>query len=143
MEVSPSWSMAQTWKVCLAAMPSWVRIPPLPHYYFFFRIAMDLKKLTAQVEKVSQQYTSHFEIKRDSDWFILKLQEELGELTQTYLMWSKKARNKGKSETEMKADFANELADVFAHVLLLATHHDIDLEQAVKDKWLKWLKPIR
>lgn len=56
---------------------------------------MDLHKLTAAVEKVSQKYSHQFGIKRDSDWFILKLQEELGELSlqkvvaAKWLAWNK------------------------------------------------------
>lgn len=57
---------------------------------------MDLKILTARIESVSQSYTDKFDIKRDSDWFVFKLQEELGELTQSYLMLSHRARKKGK-----------------------------------------------
>jgi hypothetical protein len=41
-----------------------------------------------------------FNITRDSDWFLFKLQEELGELTQKYLMLTKRGRQKGLSEEE-------------------------------------------
>ncbi|MBP6994041.1 pyrophosphatase [Candidatus Woesebacteria bacterium] len=85
-------------------------------------------------------YTNKFGIQRDADWYILKLQEELGELIQSYLMMTGQARKKEKSETEIAEDFQKEVADVFAHVLLLARHHNIDLEQAIKEKWLVWDK---
>lgn len=101
---------------------------------------MDIKKLTDEVEKISLLYTNKFGIKRDSDWFILKLQEELGELIQCYLMMIGQARKKEKSEEELMQDFWKEVADVLAHVLLLAKHHKIDLEKEVEDKWLIWNK---
>ena len=101
---------------------------------------MDIKKLTDEVEKISLLYTNKYEIKRDSDWFILKLQEELGELIQCYLMMIGQARKKEKSEEELMQDFRKEVADVLAHVLLLAKHHKIDLEKEVEDKWLIWNK---
>ena len=47
---------------------------------------MDIKALTKEVEKVSLKYTKTFSIERDANWFVLKLQEELGELIQSYLM---------------------------------------------------------
>ena len=101
---------------------------------------MDIKILTEEVEKVSQIYTKKFNIERDNNWFVLKLQEELGELIQSYLMVIGKARTKGKSEEELKDDFEKEVADVFCHVLLLAKYNNIDLEKKIKEKWLVWNK---
>ncbi len=101
---------------------------------------MDIKTLTGEVERISLLYTNKFGIKRDSDWFILKLQEELGELIQCYLMMIGQARKKDKTEEELMQDFRKEVADVLAHVLLLAKHHKIDLEKEVEDKWLIWNK---
>lgn len=104
---------------------------------------MDIQQLGEEVERVSQRYAKNFAIERDDTWFILKLQEEVGELIQSYLMMSGKARTKGKSSEELAADFHAELADVFCHTLLLAKFYDIDLEKEVAAKWLKWIKPER
>ena len=101
---------------------------------------MDIKTITNEVEKISVLYTDKFGIKRDSDWFILKLQEELGELIQSYLMMIGQARKKEKSEEELDQDFRKEVADVFSHILLLAKHHNIDLEKEVEEKWFIWNK---
>jgi len=101
---------------------------------------MDIKTLTEEIEKVSLSYTERFAIKRDSDWYILKLQEELGELTQSYLMMIGQARKKGKTEEQLIQDFRHEVADLFSHILLLAKYHNIDLEKEVEDKWLVWTK---
>jgi NTP pyrophosphatase (non-canonical NTP hydrolase) len=101
---------------------------------------MDLKHIAKEVEKVSQKYSGKFKVKRDSDWYILKLQEELGELIQSYLMMIGQARDKGKSEEELQKDFQKEIADVFCHVLLLAKHHGVDIEKEVNEKWLVWNK---
>ncbi len=46
---------------------------------------MDLKTITKKVVMVSDQYEKNCDIKRDADWYILKLHEEVGELTQNYL----------------------------------------------------------
>jgi len=101
---------------------------------------MNVKDLTQEVEKISQMYSKRFKIERDGNWFILKLQEELGELIQSYLMMIRKGRNKGKSAVEIKDNFRKEVADVFSHVLILAKFYDIDLEKEVEEKWLKWKK---
>jgi NTP pyrophosphatase (non-canonical NTP hydrolase) len=101
---------------------------------------MNIKDLTREVEKISQIYSKRFNIDRDGDWFILKLQEELGELIQSYLMMIRKGRSKGKTADEIKDNFRKEVADVFCHVLLLAKFYRIDLEKEVEDKWLKWKK---
>jgi len=101
---------------------------------------MNIKDLTKEVEDISKIYSKRFKIDRDGDWFILKLQEELGELIQSYLMMIRKGRNKGKSVEEIKENFYKEVADVFSHVLLLAKFYDIDLEKEVEKKWLVWKK---
>jgi NTP pyrophosphatase (non-canonical NTP hydrolase) len=99
---------------------------------------VDIRELTAQVEYVSQGYASRFGIDRDSNWQILKLHEEVGELTQAHLMRQGQARSKGRSSAEIDASFRAEVADVLSHVLLLAHHHNIDIVGEVERKWLIW-----
>lgn len=99
---------------------------------------MDIHDLTEKIEGISKNYSKKFEFERDSDWFVLKLQEELGELIQAYLMVQGKARKKGKSPEEIKDNFENEVADVLAHTLLLARHFHVDLDKIFEGKWLKW-----
>jgi len=55
---------------------------------------MNLKTLSDQIEQVSQKYTKVYGIIRDDDWFVFKLQEEVGELTKRYLMRSDRGRQK-------------------------------------------------
>ena len=101
---------------------------------------MELSELTRKIEAVSQTYSRKYKIKRDLNWFVLKLQEEMGELTQSYLMMNGSGRNKNKSKAELRSDFEKELADVFCHVLLLAKSHKVDMERAIDEKWLTWYK---
>ncbi|GLV55620.1 pyrophosphatase [Dictyobacter sp. S3.2.2.5] len=101
---------------------------------------MELSEIAEGVEQVSQRYAERFNIERDATWFVLKLQEEVGELTQSYLMLSGRARTKGKSPEEIQAEFNAEVADVFCQILLLARASGIDLEKEVSDKWLSRLK---
>jgi NTP pyrophosphatase (non-canonical NTP hydrolase) len=99
---------------------------------------VDIKRLSSEVEQISQIYADKFNIERDAPWFVLKLQEEVGELIQCYLMLSGKARTKGKPFEEIRADFNKEVADVLCQTLLLARFYDIDLEREIEEKWLSW-----
>lgn len=99
---------------------------------------MHLKELTDKIEDVSAIYARNHGIERDATWFLLKLQEEMGELTQAFLMKAGQSRDKGLTQGEVDAGFRSEVADVLCHVLLLARHHGVDVEAAVADKWLVW-----
>lgn len=93
---------------------------------------VDIDELIDRVEQVSRTYAARFGIDRDANWLVLKLQEEVGELTQAHLMASGQARVKGRTP----ATFGAEIADVLCQVLVLAHHHRIDVVEEVRKKWL-------
>jgi NTP pyrophosphatase (non-canonical NTP hydrolase) len=97
---------------------------------------MNLKDLTTSVLRISDIYAREHSIDRDRDWALLKLQEELGELTKEHLNLSGRAR--GKPDAEALAD---EAADVLGMLLIYCDHAGIDIETAMQRKWLKWLDP--
>ena len=97
---------------------------------------MILKDLKADVLRISDIYAREHSIDRDRDWALLKLQEELGELTKEHLNLSGRAR--GKPDAKALAD---EAADVLGMLLIYCDHAGIDLEAAMQRKWLKWLEP--
>lgn len=97
---------------------------------------MDLKQLTEEVETVSRRYAERNGFDRDPTWLLLKLQEEVGELTQAFLRKTGQARAKGLSAEQLQTSFQAELADVLGQVLLLAHHESIDLQAEVEAKWL-------
>jgi NTP pyrophosphatase (non-canonical NTP hydrolase) len=99
---------------------------------------VDIRELTAQVEHISEIYASRFGIQRDANWQVLKLQEEVGELTQAHLMRQGQARAKGLTAAEIDAVFRAEVADVLSQILLLAHHHRIDVVEEIEAKWLIW-----
>ncbi|MEU5867135.1 pyrophosphatase [Nonomuraea sp. NPDC047529] len=101
---------------------------------------MDLRRLGRDVERVSDRYAALLGIVRDDAWYLLKLQEEVGELTQAYLMRAGQARTRGMTPEEIDAGFRAELADVLCHVLLMARHHGVDLAAEVERKWLVRLR---
>ncbi len=98
---------------------------------------MDIKELAKKVEEVSKSYSKEHGINRDNDWFIFKIQEELGELTQKYLMLTKRGRQKGFTEEEIRKQFEYEIADVLCCTLLFANHNNVDLMKNIEEKWFK------
>lgn len=103
---------------------------------------MRLNELAQQIEKVSTLYAKRFSINRDSDWFLLKLGEEFGELSKAYLMLTNRTRiptnddEPLRSEPSAQEKIAEELADVICHAMLIANHFDINLEEVIAKKWL-------
>jgi NTP pyrophosphatase (non-canonical NTP hydrolase) len=101
---------------------------------------MDLNTLIKKVVMVSDQYEKNCNIKRDEDWYILKLHEEIGELTQNYLSYTHRGRDRNLTQKELKKNISNEVADILGQILLFANYHDIDIEKAMEDKWFSYLK---
>lgn len=101
---------------------------------------MKIADLKADVLRISDIYAREHSIDRDragdGDWALLKLQEELGELTKEHLNLSGRAR--GRPDAEALAD---EAADVLGMLLIYCEHAGIDIETAMQRKWLKWLEP--
>jgi len=95
-----------------------------------------LNDLAEKFERSSRAYTDANHIERDADWFLLKLQEEMGELTQAWNRVSGRGRRKGRSDEELARDLADEAADVLGHILLFAHRNSLDLSAAIKRKWL-------
>lgn len=94
-----------------------------------------LADLAIRFEEASARYAEVNGINRDSDWFLLKLAEEAGELLQAANRFSGRSRAKGMSEEELKSVLADETADLLGHVLLFARHHGLPLEEAIQRKW--------
>ena len=95
---------------------------------------MDLNDLTASVLRISDIYAAEHGIERDRDWALLKLQEELGELTAEHLRMSGRAR--GAADPKALAD---EAADVLGMLLIYCDRAGVDLNAAMQRKWLRWL----
>ncbi|CAM3516069.1 MazG nucleotide pyrophosphohydrolase domain-containing protein [Isoptericola cucumis] len=98
---------------------------------------MELAELTDEVEIISRVYERRFGVPRTDDWLVLKLHEEIGELTQAYLARSGRSRDRGDGAT-VDAAFRAELADVLAQVLLVARRFDVDLEAEIERKWFRF-----
>jgi len=95
---------------------------------------MDLRDLSASVLRISDIYAAEHDI--DRDWALLKLQEELGELTAEHLRLTGRARGAPDSQA-----LGDEAADVLGMLLIYCARAGVDLDQAMQRKWLNWLEP--
>ncbi|MFH1838251.1 MAG: MazG nucleotide pyrophosphohydrolase domain-containing protein, partial [Candidatus Kuenenbacteria bacterium] len=78
----------------------------------------------------------NYNIQLDEDFALLKLYEEVGELTQAILIHRKKSRpEKYVSEEISKKKLAEELADIVCSTIVNAHLLGIDLEEAIDKKW--------
>ena len=98
-----------------------------------------LAELAPLVAEVSDTYASRNGIRRDDDWYLLKLQEELGELTAEYLKATGRGRKKGAGASAIRQALEDEAADVLATLLLFARHNGVDLDAALERKWFQYL----
>lgn len=106
-------------------------------------MSRSLEQLSALVAEVSDTYASRNDIARDDDWYLLKLQEELGELTAEYLRTTGRGRLKGAQPPAIRQAMEDETADVLAMLLLFARNNRIDLEAALERKWFQYLPQSR
>jgi NTP pyrophosphatase (non-canonical NTP hydrolase) len=102
---------------------------------------VEIARLSDDVERVSRIYAESCDIRRDDDWFALKLQEEAGELVAEYLRGTGRGRVGDRSPEAIRQSLEDEAADLFAQLLLFARHNKIDLEAALRRKWFAWLEP--
>lgn len=102
-------------------------------------MSRDLSELGSLVAQVSDVYAERNAIARDDDWYMLKLQEELGELTAEYLRMSGRGRMKGADAAAVRGALEDEAADVLAMLLLFTRNNGIDLDAALERKWFKYL----
>ncbi|WP_417485911.1 phosphoribosyl-ATP pyrophosphohydrolase [Maricaulis sp.] len=97
-----------------------------------------LDALADKIVRVSDIYAAHFDIDRSGDWPLLKLQEEVGELTQAYLTTT--GRTRRPADDAARKQLALEMADALGMLLIMAKAEGIDMDAAMQDKWLHWLE---
>ncbi|MDR7382539.1 pyrophosphatase [Promicromonospora iranensis] len=104
---------------------------------------MELTRLSDDVEIISRVYARVHGVERTDDWLMLKLHEEVGELTQAFLNLSGRSRDRGLSDDETRAAFRGEVADALAQLLLVARRFDVDLSEELERKWFRWRHLVR
>ena len=97
---------------------------------------MTLAALADRLEAISVGYAAREGIDRNDDWFLLKLMEELGELTQIQLARTGRSKDRGFDDEQLDEKLAEEC--VVGHVLLFARRNGVDLAAALDRKWFRW-----
>lgn len=104
---------------------------------------MKFKDIQQKVVESAIRYGKEYNVKIDEDFALIKLYEEVGELSQAILIHKKKSRpEKHIAENVSKREVAKELADVVGMAMVNAHLLGIDLEEAIDKKWIskEWLK---
>lgn len=98
---------------------------------------MDFKELEKKTIGHAMDYSKRNSVKIDKDFALLKLYEEIGELTKNVLIHERKCRpEKYLSEEKSKKELAKEFADVLGVLIVVAHLFNIDLEKAISKKWI-------
>ncbi len=98
---------------------------------------MDFQELQSKVIENALNYGKNYNITIDEEFAMLKLYEEVGELTQAILIHKKKSRpEKHVDEATSKNKIAEEMADVLGILMVHAQLLEIDLEKSLEKKWI-------
>jgi NTP pyrophosphatase (non-canonical NTP hydrolase) len=97
---------------------------------------MSISTLMDQLEAASESYARRYNFDRSDDWLMMKLLEEIGELVQANNRLTGRSRIKEPLTAEdLKHSLADELADSFGMIVVLARRHNVDLAAAIERKW--------
>lgn len=97
------------------------------------------EELSDRIGRVGELYARVHNITRSSDWYLLKLTEELGELTAEHLLINGHARPNADGSGGTRGALENEAADLFGQFVLYLRENKIDIEAAIERKWLRHL----
>ena len=97
-----------------------------------------IDRLSEISQQVSDIYAARFGIERDAVWHLAKLTEEMGELQAAYLKCAGQGRD-DRDAAVLRAAMEDEVADLFAQILLFARWQDVDIPAAVARKWGQYL----
>ena len=101
---------------------------------------MTFDELQSGILQVAAVYSERFKVKIDHEFAVLKLFGEIGEYAQAVIVHEKKSKpEKYISEEEAKKHLGEELADIIGMAIINADLFGIDIQEAIKEKWLKRL----
>ena len=95
---------------------------------------MDLKKAAEHCEKAWSAFAEKHNIKRPDEFYLFKMQEELGELVRTFLEL-RGCERKEKNPEELQKKFEGDCASLIGNALILALHFGVDIEKKIKEKF--------
>lgn len=96
-------------------------------------------ELSDRIGQVGELYARVHGIERNADWYLLKLTEELGELTAEHLLLAGRAKPNSDGSGGTREALESEAADLFGQFILYCRANQIDIEAAIERKWLRHL----
>jgi NTP pyrophosphatase (non-canonical NTP hydrolase) len=103
----------------------------------------EFNQLQTEISKIFLSNAKRDNLKVDEDYLVMKINEELGEFVQSYLVHKKRCRPaKYLDSKESHREMAKELSDVVGLAFVISKMLKIDLEEALVKKWItrEWLK---
>jgi NTP pyrophosphatase (non-canonical NTP hydrolase) len=100
---------------------------------------MNIQELLEKLKQVMAIYSEKYKIDPNEDYYLLKIQEELGELSSAHLKLTNRARKNSSTSQELQKNFEDEIADVLAMTLLFAESKGLNVEEVLQRKWLRYL----
>lgn len=105
---------------------------------------MQFTQLCEKVLQVYDRYAEENDIPVNQDYAVLKLVEEVGEFAQAVIIQRGMCRAEKRVPPRMaKAAVAAELSDILGLTILCADRLGVDLQGAIRDKWLQFLEPAK
>ena len=81
------------------------------------------------------KFAEKFDIRRDDEFYLFKMQEELGELTRAFLELRGSEKKATSNMDDLKKKLASDITSVVGNALILANHFEVDLEASIKAKF--------
>jgi NTP pyrophosphatase (non-canonical NTP hydrolase) len=102
---------------------------------------MRFHELCRKVLEVYDQYAAENRIVVSEDYAILKLVEEVGEFAQAVIIQRGMSKaQKRLPAREAQRAVAAELSDILGLTILVADRIGVDLQEAIREKWLRFLE---
>src|SRR5215472_8356853 len=96
---------------------------------------MTLKEAADHCETAWSAYAHRHGIRRDGDeFYLLKMQEELDELSRHWLEMTKGEHTR-EDEPTLRPKYEGDCASLVGNALILARHFDVDLDQRIVEKF--------
>lgn len=96
---------------------------------------MNLKEAALHCEAAWSQYAEENKLIRDDEFYFFKMQEELGELTRSFLELRGSERQKRDSKEALRKKFEGDCASLIGNALILARHFGVNIENTIKEKF--------
>lgn len=95
---------------------------------------MTIQEVALHCEKAWSQFAEKHNITRDDPFYLFKMQEELGELTRSFLEL-RGSEKKTETDDKIRQKFEGDCASLVGNALILALHFGIEIEKTIHEKF--------